>query len=124
MRVFLSCALLLCLTGCRESLLTPEEGVDAVPPTDVGDAVRIGFLKGPEQVAFGESAVFKAPEDSTVYFYEWYQSGTGAFQIYSSPERVVTFRALQVGEVKLEYVAYGGNGGAELRGERVVQIVR
>ncbi|MEM8558800.1 MAG: hypothetical protein AAGG50_13355 [Bacteroidota bacterium] len=124
MRVFLSCALLLCLTGCRESLLTPEEGANGAPPTEVSDAVRVGFLKGPDQVAFGESAIFKAPEDSTVYFYEWYQSGTGAFQIYSSTDRVVTFRALQVGEVKLEYFAYGGNGGTEMRGERVIQIVR
>lgn len=123
MRVLFACTLLLCLTGCRESLLTPETVAD-VPRPSTTDETPVGFLKGPEQVTFGESAVFKAPEDATVYFYEWYQSGTGAFQIYSAPERVVTFTALQVGEVTLEYVAYGDNGGAAIRGARTVQIVR
>ncbi|MEM8601790.1 MAG: hypothetical protein AAGF99_17880, partial [Bacteroidota bacterium] len=77
-----------------------------------------------EVVLFGADATYKAPEDARVYFYEWYQSGEGAFRIYSSVDRVVTFEALREGEVHLEYLAYGENGRPALRGQRTVNIVR
>ncbi len=123
-------ALMLCLTGCRESLVDePPGGVDDPPPTEIEETdpnVRGIYVKGNYVLGVGETANYRAEAIPGVVRYAWTlrRESTGA--VTGTPtdilERLYELTGATPGTAHLRVAALDAQNREIGLGQIVIQI--
>ena len=122
----LAIALLVSLTGCRESLVTdlPDPSAPpAAPPTAAPSSSL--YIKGvPDELRRGEPTTLRVQSHRQAVRLVWDIGGEG--EVSTSPSahpRELPIRGQRVGEVRVLVLAYDAAGDVVATGRRTFQVV-
>jgi len=110
------------LAGCRDTLTGPDP--IGPPPGDPPPATSSDmYVKGPPELAVGETATYRAELIEETTGYRWAFAGEGnATSLDGSSQREFTLTAITPGYLIVNFRAYGPGGAVVGYAEKLVQI--
>ncbi|MEM1041516.1 MAG: hypothetical protein AAGI91_02700 [Bacteroidota bacterium] len=124
-------ALMLCVTGCRESLVdVPPDSAEETPPTDPEEQeanVRGIYVKGEYSLSVGDTRSYRAESLPEAVRYEWTLRGESTGTIVGTPtdvlERLYDLTGADPGTAYLRVAALDAQNREIGLGQIVIQIV-
>jgi hypothetical protein len=99
------------LTGCRESLTGPDPITPSPPSSPPPTATSDMYVKGPSEVAIGETATYRAELLEEASGYRWSFGGEGnATSGDGAGQREFTLTAITPGYIVVNFRAFGEDG--------------